>query len=401
MEYSTLEPWQAYNEDGVIYELGSLFDGIQHLSDPRKARGKRYSLVTLLVIILLAKLCGQNTPVEIADWARNQAETLTRLLKLKRNWMPHHNTIRRVFQNTVDAAEFERLMQNYHQQQAEKDEEQLILDGKTLRGTRIADEEPADHVLSIYAPNSGRVLVQEEVDQKENEIVVAPKAIAQVAITGKILTGDAMHAQRAISARIIEQGGDYLWVVKENQERLYRDIERLFTPEKPKPGFGKITTDFRQAEKVNKGHGRLEKRQIQTSAMLNDYADWPGIGQVYRLERNFTWLRRGQVVKTSQEVEYGITSLSPEKASPKRVLQIRRKHWLIETGLHYRRDVTLREDATRLTIGAAGRNMATVHNLVLGLIITAGFDNAAKARRWFAGHVDQAFALLISGNSRL
>ena len=399
MEYSTLQPWQEINQNGVIYDHGSLFVYLEKMCDPRKARGKRYHLTTLLVIIFLAKLCGQDTPVEIADWAKNHAEVLVQVLKLKRSWMPHHNTLRRVFQNILDEAEFDRLMQEYQQQA--KQGEQLAIDGKTLRGTRIADEEPADHVLSVYDVQQQRVLAQAAVERKENEIVAAPRALEQVAIAGKIITGDAMHAQRALSAQIVARGGDYLWVVKENQERLYQDIERLFTPDLPKPGFGKITTDFLQAETVNKGHGRIEKRRIQTSTMLNDYVDWPAVRQVYRLERHFTWMRQGKVIKTSQEMEYGITSLPREKASPKRVMQVRRKHWLIETGLHYRRDVTFREDATRMTVGAAGRNLATVHNLVLALIKQAGFDNAAKARRWFAGHIDQAFALLISNHSRL
>jgi len=83
-----------------------------------------------------------------------------------------------------------------------------------------------------------------------------------------------------------------------------------------------------------------------------------------------------------------------------KVLEVRRKHWLVETGLHYRRDVTFREDATRMTKGAAGRILATVHNLILALIKRAGFHNAAQARRWFDGHLDQAFALLITGISR-
>ena len=400
MEYSTLQPWQEINESGVIYDPTSILAYLQKICDPRKARGKRYQLTTLMVIVFMAKLCGQDTPVEIADWAKNHAETLVQLLKLKRSWMPHHNTIRRVFQNILDEAEFERVMQEYQQRQAGGGE-QLALDGKTLRGTRIADEEPADHVLSVYDVQEQRVVAQAAVDQKENEIVAAPRALEQVEIAAKIITGDAMHAQRALSAQIVERGGDYLWVVKENQERLYQDIERLFTSEKPKPGFGKISTDFLQAETVNKGHGRIEKRQIQTSAMLNDYVDWPGLGQVYRLERRFTWMRQGKVIKTSQEVEYGITSLTREKASPKRVMLVRRRHWLIETGLHYRRDVTFREDATRMTKGAAGQILATVHNLVLALIMQAGFHNAARARRWFAGHIDQAFALLVSGNSRL
>lgn len=400
MEYSTLQPWQAINENGVSYDPVSLFAYFEKICDPRQARGKRYHLTTLLVILFLAKLCGQDTPVEIADWAKNQAETLAQLLKLKRTWMPHHNTIRRVFQNILDEAEFEGLIQDYQQHQAGGGE-QLAMDGKTLRGTRIAEVEPADQVLSVYDVQAQRVAAQAAVDQKENEIVAAPRALEQVEIAGKIITADALHAQRALSAQIVERGGDYLWVVKENQERLYQDIERLFAPEKPKPGFGKITTDFRQAETVNKGHGRIEKRQIQTSAMLNDYVDWPGLGQVYRLERRFTWLRQGKVIKTSQEVEYGITSLTQAKASPKRVLQIRRKHWLIETGLHYRRDVTFREDATRMTRGAAGRILAMIHNIVLALIKQAGYQNAAQARRWFNGHIDQAFALLTAGDPRL
>ena len=90
---------------------------------------------------------------------------------------------------------------------------------------------------------------------------------------------------------------------------LYEDIERLFAPDNPKPGFGKITTDFQTAIKINYGHGRLEKRTIQTSSMLNDYLDWPGVGQVYRLERKFDWVRQGKVFKSSCEIEYGITSL--------------------------------------------------------------------------------------------
>lgn len=372
----------------------------QRISDPRKARGKRYHLTTLLVLIFLAKLSGQDTPVEIADWASNHAEALAGHLKLKQTRMPHHNTIRRVFQNILDEAEFDRLMRDY-QQQAVKGGEQLAMDGKTLRGTRLGAEEPADQVLSVYDVDEQCVMAQIAVDRKENEIVAAARALEQVAIAGKIITGDAMHAQRALSAEIVARGGDYLWVVKENQERLYRDIERLFAPDKPKPGFGRTATDFLQAETVNKGHGRIEKRQIQTSAMLNDYLDWPGLKQVYRIERHFTWIRQGKAIKTSREVEYGITSLSREKALPKRLLQVRRKHWLIETGLHYRRDVTFREDATRMTKGAAGRILATIHNLVLALIQQAGFHNAAQARRWFDGHLDQAFALLVSGDSRL
>ena len=314
--------------------------------------------------------------------------------------MPHHNTIRRVFQDILDEAEFDRMAQEYSQQEQTGAGDVLSMDGKALRGTRIAGQEGSNYVLSIYNVTEQQVVAQAAVEGKENEIVAAPRALKEVSLAGKIVTGDALHTQRAISAQIVERGGHYLWPVKENQPRLYEDIQRLFAPDKPKPGFGKITTDFLSASKVNLGHGRLEKRSIQTSSLLNDYVDWPGIGQVYRLERKFSWIRQGKVYKTSCETEYGITSLRRDQASPAKVLRIRRQHWLIETGLHYRRDVTFHEDATRMTIGPAGRILATVHNLILSLIKRAGYVNAAQARRYFEGHIDAAFSLLTMVKSR-
>lgn len=395
MEYSRLEPGPEGIEAGLRYAVGSLYDRFQGLSDPRKAKGKRYRLVTLLVVIFLAKLSGQDKPGEIADWARNHADALVRLLRLRRAWMPHHNTIRRVFQAIVSETEFEQLLEAYHQQPDAGIGELLALDGKALKGTRRADQERCEYVVSVYDGQTQRVLVQEVVETKENEIVAAPQALAHVPLAGKTVTGDAIHTQRDLSAYIVAQGGDYLWPVKANQPQVYQDIERLFTPQRPIPGFGQIATDFQQAQTTNRGHGRLEVRTIQTSEMLNDYLDWPSIGQVYRLERKFSWVRQGRVYKTSCEVEWGVTSLSRRVASPERLLAIRRRHWLIETGLHYRRDVTFHEDATRMTLGAAGHILSIIHDLVLGLLKTAGFTNAAHGRRWFDGHLPEAFALLI------
>jgi predicted transposase YbfD/YdcC len=296
----------------------------------------------------------------------------------------------------LSEAEFARMAEEYSQQEGSGEGEVLAMDGKALRGTRIAGQEASDLVLSVYDVTEQQVLCQSAVDIKANEIVVAPQILKQVMLKGKVVTGDALHTQRAISQQIVAAGGNYIWPVKENQPHLYQAIELLFAPETPKPGFGKITTDFQTASKVNSGHGRIEKRTIQTSAMLNDYVDWPGVGQVYRLQRDFSWIRQGKVYKKSCEVEYGITSLSREKVSASKLLRLRRSHWLIETGLHYRRDVTFHEDATRMTIDAAGSILATVHNLVIALIKRANFKNAAEARRHFDGHLNEAFALLLT-----
>lgn len=396
MEYSTLKPWQEIGETGIVHDKGSLYGRFHDISDPRGAQGKQYSLVTLLVVIFLAKLVGKDKPDEIADWAKNHAPELAELLELERQQMPSHSTIRRVFHTILNEAEFDRMAEAYHQQEQTEPGKSLAMDGKALRGTRIAGQERSDQVLSIYSPEEQLVLAQEAVDTKENEIVAAPRALERVSVAGKVVTGDALHTQRAISATIVERGGDYVWPVKTNQPRLYEDIERLFAPDHPKPGFGKISTDFRSTTKSSYGHGRLERRTIQTSAMLNDYLDWPGVGQVYRLERRFQWIRQGKVFKTSSQIEYGITSLPSSLYSPAHVLQFRRSHWFVETGLHYRRDVTFREDATRMTIGSAGHILATVNNLVIGLIKKAGHSNAAKARRYYDGHIAEAFGLLLT-----
>jgi predicted transposase YbfD/YdcC len=399
MEYSTLKPWQEISETGIVYTLGSLYGRFQGMTDPRKKKGKQYSLLTLLTIIFLAKLSGKDNPVEIADWAKNEADELSSLLRLKSARMPHHNTYRRVFQNILDKDEFEELMREYHEQETEADGEVLSMDGKALRGTCIPGQERCDYVLSVYDGATQQVKAQEVVETKENEITAAPRVLKQVELEGKIVTGDALHTQRAISEQILEARGHYLWPVKNNQPRLHSDIQHLFEPDQPKPGFGKIQTDFETAKQVSYGHGRIEIRTIQTSEMLNDYLDWPGVGQVYRLERQFFWVRRGDVYKTSDEIEYGITDLSRKQAPAIKVLKVRRSHWGIETGLHYRRDVTFHEDATRMTIGVAGSILSVVHNLVLGLLKRAGFTNSAKGRRWFDGHLADAFALLISLNS--
>lgn len=396
MEYNTLAPWQEMSENGIVYSFGSLYDRFQGISDPRKAKGKQYDLLNLLVVIFLAKLSGKDNPVEIADWAKNEVQELGQLLRLNWAQMPHHNTYRRVFQQIVSEEEFAGMMEEYHQQQNEGDGEVLAMDGKALRGTRKGGESDCNYVLSVYDGQTQRVKVQEGIETKANEIVAAPKALERVSLAGKVVTGDAIHTQRGLSAQILKGQGQYVWPVKNNQERLHDDIERLFAPDRPKPGFGQIETDFQSAKQVSYGHGRIEIRTLQTSQMLNGYSDWPGLAQVYRLERKFFWLRQDQVYKTTCQVEFGITSLSRQQASPAKVLQLRRQHWLIETGLHYRRDVTFHEDATRMTLGHAAHILAIVHNLVLGLIKKAGFSNAAKARRYYEGHLSEAFLLLTS-----
>jgi len=392
MQYSTAKIARELNTGGMEFEKGSVYDRFCKLTDLRGVNGKRYELEAVLTIVVFAKLCGEDKPMGIAEWAKHRQDELVKLFGLNWRRMPHHNTYRRILANKVYEQEVAHLVGEYNQ--SGEQGEVYALDGKARRGMRKKEEEGQEYGLSVYDVQQGKVLSQVEVGRKENEIVKAPQALKSVEISQKVITADAMHTQRGLATQILEAQGEYVFPVKENQPQLYKNIQALFAPEYPKPGFGKIQTDFLTAQKVDKGHGRIETRTITTSEMLNTYSGWPGLAQVYRLERQFQWRRNGHSYRTSCEVEFGITSLTRQEASPAHLLHLRRAHWGIETGLHYRRDFTLREDATRMTVGNTGKVMASLNNLVLALIRQAGFHNAAQARRWFAAHLSKAFALL-------
>jgi predicted transposase YbfD/YdcC len=388
------QPGAALPATEFIFSLSSLYSYLAQLTDRRKRRGIRYPLATILVVLILAKLCGQDKAYGIADWAQQRRTFLVEALRLKRGRLPHHTTYRRILETSLDGDEFERTLSEFVRQLPQAGQSVVIaIDGKTLRGTITLEDPFGVHLLVAYLPGEGLVLMQMVVEKdKENEIVVAPKLLNCLDLRNKVVVGDAMHTQRAVSLQIVEAGGDYVWVVKDNQPTTRQALEQLFAPPKPIPGWGCPPTDFRTAQTVNKSHGRLEERSLTVSSLLNDYLDWPGLGQVFKLERHFTTLATGAV---HSEIQYGLTSLTAAEASPERLLEIVRSEWGVENGLHYRRDVTFHEDQTRMTHPVMGRAMASINNLVIGLLNRQGFDNHAHARRLFEADPAKALALIL------
>ncbi len=384
---------KAREINGQIFSIGSLLTYFAKIKDTRKSRGIRYSLATILVVMVLAKLCGEDKPYGIADWAQMRSEWLIETLNLDYKRLPHHSTYRRVLSEVIDGAELEALISEYWGSLPPAGQAVVVsIDGKTVRGTITADDPFGLHLLAAYLPDEGIVLMQMVVEKdKENEITIAPKLLNSLDLRKKIVIGDAMHTQRNLSTQIVDAEGDYVWIVKDNQPNTRQAIELLFAPEKPIPGVGCPPMDFQTAKTTDKSRGRIEERTITVSNLLNDYLDWPYLAQVFKLERRFTYLASGKVYS---EIQYGITSLSDEEASPARLLEIIRSEWGIENGLHYRRDVTFQEDLTRMTRKSFARAMATINNLVVSLLNYGGFDNHARARRFFAAHPDKAFDMI-------
>lgn len=394
MNYSILPESLAQDCDGMVFDVGSLYSRLMGLTDHRHRRGVRYELAASLTAVVVAKLAGQDKPDGIAEWVQLRADFFVEVFQLKRPLTPHAMTYRRVLANAGLAAALDRLTREYLLSWPQAGHSvQIALDGKTLRGTVAAEQSRALHLLAAYLPGEGVVLMQAEVAGHTNEIPLAPQVLKVLDLQGKIVTGDALLAQRALSKLIVEAGGDYMWTVKDNQPQLRHDIEQLFQAETCLAGTSPVITEIQTAQTVEKSHGRLTTRRVRACSLLNDSSDWPYLQQVFQIERCTVCLRTGV---TQTETAYGVTSLTALKASPARLLQVNRGHWGIENGLHYRRDVTLHEDAGRTTVPALGHTMAALNNLVIGLTIGRGWRNLAKARRYFDAHPDQALRLLFA-----
>jgi predicted transposase YbfD/YdcC len=175
-------------------------------------------------------------------------------------------------------------------------------------------------------------------------------------------------------------------IAKGNQATLRDDLQ-LFFREPPAD-----CRDWRTARTVDKGHGRLEIRELVATTELNDFLakQWVGVAQVFRLTRT---VQEGE--QTHIEVVYGITSLSPEKASAERLLQLVREHWAIENRLHWRRDVTLREDHCQVRKGDAPRLLALLNSFLLAVLDFLGVSNVPKQMRIFDAQPLQAVRLLL------
>jgi len=393
MHYSTAWASLTAQDEPFFFDVGSLYEHLQQLTDRRDPHGIRYPLALALVFIILAKLAGEDEPRGIAQWIELRKELLRETLRFTRQSVPHPITYSRILGQAVDAEQLQQVVSAFLQSGLKDGSCVAVnLDGKTLRGTIPAGQTQGVHLLAAYLPDAGVVLGQMAVGTKDNEISVAPRLLKTIDLQGKVITGDAMFAQRELSRQVVEAGGDYLFVVKDNQSSLRADIEVLFEVEEGKTRLKPMSQDFNRATTVDKQHGRLEQRRLTASRMLAGHLKWPGLEQVFKIDREVEELSTG---KKRQETVYGITSLSKEQAAAGELLALVRKHWMIENGLHYRRDRTLREDACRLRIGEAAQAMAVINNLIIGLALRQGFQYLPDARRKYNAQPLEGLKLIL------
>jgi predicted transposase YbfD/YdcC len=386
MKHITLTSKKSKN---VVFDMGQLMEKLEELTDTRGAEGKQYPLPVLLVFILLAKLSGEHQPTGITEWIGLRRQQLMAAYQCKRQTAPSLNTIRRTL-SAISADELHQIFKRFlHQKYGGQQSVLVAIDGKTLRGTIPKGKTQGVHLLAAYLPEEGIVLLQVAVDSKTNEISAAPELLQQLDLRQRVVCGDAMFTQRSLSVQINAQGGDYIWFVKENQPQLRADVVQFFVPPRKVDGWYIKALPQATAQITRKAHGRLEKRELTLMSDDTGFIDWPGLRQVFMLERKSILCRTGEC---SSEIVYGITSLSRDRAGAQQLLEWTQSYWGIENGLHYRRDTTLEEDETRMEDTNEAEVMATINNFIVGLVNKLGLTNLASAQRRLDAAVNMALS---------
>jgi predicted transposase YbfD/YdcC len=334
------------------------------LEDPRSSINRQHPLVSVVVIAVMAVLAGANGPTAIARWAALKEEFLLGALDLP-NGIPRKDVFRRVLM-AVRPAAFQACYVNWLESLRAKaaaasgvEQPVLAIDGKTAR--RSHDRKNglgALHSVSIWASEFGLSLGQVACAEKSNEITAIPEVLRLVDIRGAIITIDAMGAQKAIAAEIIDGEGDYVLALKGNQEALHQAVIAHIDEQ--------LEGELEGAQEhvtTEKGHGREETRtylQLPAPEGLPGFGLWKALKTIAVVTS--LCVRDG---KEAVEVRYYISSLGLDV---KRLARAVRGHWGIENGCHWVLDVTYREDESRIREEALRENFAWLNRFTLSLL---------------------------------
>jgi predicted transposase YbfD/YdcC len=327
------------------------------LDDPRVDRTRRHELGDIVVIAILAVICGSDGWDDIVDFAEVREAWLKTFLKLP-GGLPSADTFRRVF-SALDPQQFGQCFASFVAELAGHVDGNLVcIDGKTLRRTfaRERGQGPL-HLVSAWMADRSVTLGQLAVDSKSNEVTAIPELIAMLELRGATVTIDAAGCQRKIAAALVDKGADYVLALKANQPLLHDEVADYFA------GALESEPELSCHQSVDKGHGRIETRRTWASADLGWMSErlrWKGLRSIVMVERE-----RLVGAQSSTERAYFLSSL---ELGAERAGELVRAHWAIENGLHWVLDMVFDEDHSRIRDRTAAQNFALLRKLALALL---------------------------------
>jgi predicted transposase YbfD/YdcC len=354
----------------------SLHKHLRRLKDPRLNRRKRHLLGDILTIAVCAVIAGANTWPDIETFGRQRLHWLQRFLELP-NGIPSHDTFERVFDRLQPQALQAVLLGWLHEISAALDVRHIAIDGKTLRHSGKGSSPLRYlHLVSAWAVEANLTLGQVATDEKSNEIEAIPRLLELLDVRGVLVSIDAMGCQKAIAAKIVAGGGDYVLTVKDNQEHLRQDIEACFIKayDKDCQGIG-----YQTYETVEKGHGRQEKRVyelIHEPEGIGGQEEWEKLSVIGKC-----YSERTVGGKTTSEMRYFIGSRCCGVETYGAAL---RNHWRMENCLHWQLDVLFAEDASRIQKRHGGENFALLRRLALALLKRHPGKGSMRTKRYQA-----------------
>jgi predicted transposase YbfD/YdcC len=353
-----------------------LWEALQVLPDPRRQGANlKHLFQDILVLGFWGTLAGCDDFVEIAAWGSEHEAVLRSFLALP-NGIPSHDTLNRVFA-MVSPRAFQEVVIPWLQERRGLPGKLTPIDGKAMRRTRKKAQGLGPlFVVSAWASETGLTLGQVAVDEKSNEITAIPALLQLLDLREKIVTIDAAGCQKNIAAAIVEQQGDYVLAVKDNQPTLHSEIATAFAEAEA------AGSKLRKDTTANEGHGRVEQRTVcvlPAKKLATQQGRWVGLATLVMVVREITCKATG---KLSTEVSYSISSLKPNARELGKAI---RGHWSIENGLHWVLDVVFKEDARRIYDRQAAQNIAFLNRLALSLLREDPSRDSLKVKRKRAG----------------
>ena len=361
----------------------SLKEYFTELPDPRIDRTQAHDLIDILMIAIVAVICGSDDWNMIEEFGKKKQNWLEGFLRL-RNGIPSHDTFNRVF-SMIDPQKFSNCFINWTNSICKlTDGEVISIDGKALRATAEPSKgKSCIYLVSAWASENKLMLGQQKVAEKSNEITAIPSLLEALVLKGCIITIDAMGCQRDIAKAIIDKEADYILALKGNQGLLHQHVQQSFEIENPT----ETNTE------LDLGHGRIEKRTCSIMSDLkwiDEPEKWSGLKTIIKVDSVFEEKSTGKI---SQDSRFYISSLEPNSSIINTAI---RKHWLIENSLHWCLDVAFEEDNSRIRKGFADQNFALLRRIALNLLkIDTTSKLGIKSKRIIAGWDEKYLAQLL------